>query len=524
MTSRRIPLSIIPDFETLPPGYESVPVAMSLGEFRLGPGIVTLDCLTMRQYLNVQRMLQLYAEGYSPLLTGRGITSEDILFQTGVSHELRHCHDCLLSFSFLEATRRKLFLASNMVSTFGAFRGEDDHRLFPVPLMDWMMADDEARDAAMEPLRVFYEGVDLSIFDLPHFSLARLKDLTEDPDPLRNGLLACVRAAFSIDLLFNREPLESGPSPSDIFELSAVSTQFLTITDRFGFRTAEDIFRTSFVGTYYDHVLDLMAQFLHGNRERRIAGPDALMLASAMSLTAICSAPPAFPTDPRACPSVRFARLWALMLERRSEVLKRLHNIEDLLSFFDDLLKEPSLKERVAQGTDYFERVTQEAKSRWEEIPPHHPATTVMRYWEELLFMRKELHRVALDDVYFHLRGAYESARANQLVLPPIIVNYIDLDPQSYADDPLASKFTKQLQGREVIFRVSDRMNVLKDEIHFVEEVDMLVMKIFFDIDLTRSDNRRRSLHHAVRTLLGRRWIALPELRGSAMKAAAPSS
>ena len=45
-------------------------------------------------------------------------------------------------------------------------------------------------------------------------------------------------------------------TPFDVFELSAVATQLLTVTDRFGYQTMGDIYSTNFARTYYDQVLN----------------------------------------------------------------------------------------------------------------------------------------------------------------------------------------------------------------------------------------------------------------------------
>ncbi|TCM76588.1 hypothetical protein [Rhizobium sp. BK068] len=514
--SKRIPFTIIPDFENLPPGFKSVRFAAPLGEFRPGPGIVTVECLTMRQYLNVQRMLQFYAEGSSPLLSGAGISSEDILFQTGVGHELRHVHDCLLSFSYLEATRRKMLLGLNLRVFLDAFKCAEGGGLLPIPLMDWVMTAEPVRAETLRSLREFYADENLKICDLPYFPLKRLEDLAGDPDQLRDAVLVCVRGAFSIELLLNREPLRGFPSPAEIFELSATAVQFLTIIDRFGFRVAEDIFRTNFTGTSYDRALDLMTGILHGDGDQRIFGPDALVLTSAMCLSAICAGPPEAATHPSACPSLRFAKLYVLARKNRPEVRSRLNDVESLIQYFDELLGEPPLAERLEASTLYFEKVTSDMKqSEALETDPAYGA--VIRYWEELLSMRKQLQEAVLDQLYFHLRGGFESQLAKNLVIPPIVINCTRLDPASYADDPRGADFAERIQGKEVMFCVSDRMNALKREIHFVEKADVIAMKIFFDVDVTQSVERRQGLKTGIRELVGRGVISLQELKGSAI-------
>jgi hypothetical protein len=514
---KRVPFTIIPDFENLPPGFKFVQFAAPLGEFRPGPGIVTVECLTMRQYLNVQRMLQLYLEGSSPLLSGAGISSEDILFQTGVGHELRHVHDCLLSFSYLEATRRKMLLGLNLRVFLDALKRVEGGGLLPIPLMDWAMADEPVRAETLRSLREFYGDESLSICDLPYFPLKRLEDLAGDPDRLCDAVLVCVRGAFSIELLLNREPLRGFPSPAEIFELSATAVQFLTIIDRFGFRAAEDIFRKNFAGTSYDRALDLTTGILHGDGdEERIFGPDALVLTSAMCFSAICAGPPEAPTHPSACPSLRFAKLYVLAKKNRPEVQSRLHDVESLIHYFDELLGEPPLAERLEASTLYFEKVTSDMRQfAARETDP--ACGAVLRYWEELLSMRKQLQEAVLDQLYFHLRGGFESQLAKDLVIPPVVVNCTKLDPASYADDPRGGEFAEQLQGREVMFCISDRMSALRQEIHFVEKADVIATKIFFDVDVTQSDERRQGLNSGLRELVGRGLISLQELKGSAM-------
>jgi hypothetical protein len=502
------PPIIIPDYEFKLPGYESIQVKSALGSFHPGPGILTFDCKTIQQYLNVQRMMQLYLTGDSPLLLGAGLNSEDILVQTSVSHELRHFHDWLLSFSYLEAARRRLFLGANALEMFRYLPRDDTNSLFPVPLVDWVLLDERARREKVHAMKNFYDNVEFKICDVPHFSIARLEDISLDSDTLRNGFLTCTRAALSIRMLLNGYSKPGYLRPFDVFELSAVATQFLTIFDRFGYQTALDIYHTSIRNTYYDEVFAPFDELVIMDEETLASGTNFLLLASAMALWAICSGPEGGPMAVEACPSIRFAKLREKLLEDGRTLKGKLRDIEELMSYFDALFDEAPITERVARGTDYFKRITREATPQVAGVSPRHPTAMTLRYWQELLSLREELHRHAFENLYFHIRGAFESTRTHGLTLPPIVVNCTELDPACFADDPLADEFAGNLAGRETMFRLSDRINALKDEVTLVHEADLISSKIFFDQDFTHSESRRAALNNAVSTIVGHRCIS----------------
>ncbi|AZO34806.1 MAG: hypothetical protein EOS76_04660 [Mesorhizobium sp.] len=484
-------------------------VRSALGSFHPGPGTLSFRSKTKGQYLNLHRMLQLYETGKSPHLFGAGLTSEDILTQTSVGHELRHFHDWLLSFSYLEAARRRLFLGVNAFETlrhFPRFPGG----LFPLPLLDWAITDPNKRQVKIEELDDFFGAGKLKICDIPYFSLPRLQDLSSYSDSLTNGFLVCTRAALSIRMLLNGFLPPGHLSPSDVFELSAVATQLLTIIDRFGSRTGQDIYERNILNTPYDRVLDPIDALVMRGGEGDISGPAVLLLASAMALWAICSGPPsAGPMDPETCPSLRFAKLRAKLLDKKDDLEGRIHSSDGLIAYFDGLMCEKPIADRVALATAYFKTVTREMEAQACHFPSGHPMVMTLRYWQELLSIREELHDVVFKDLTMHMRGAYESKYAYKLTLPAIMIDGTEIELDDLFDDPLSESFFANVVGKERIVRLSDRMNLLEKEIGFVNIADMVISKIFFDQDFALSQASKARLSDAVESVVGHQCISL---------------
>ncbi|MCD9816651.1 hypothetical protein [Bradyrhizobium japonicum] len=493
------PISIIPDTEFRFPGYKSVPVKTALGSFHPGPGVLSFNCKSMRQQLNVQRMMQLYYTGKSPLLTQPGMTSEDIMQQTGVGHELRHFHDWLLSFSYFDAARRRLNLGSNTLLALRELSERQDAYI-PLPLLDWITADRTTREAKTAELCDFYNVQSFQLYELPHFTMDRLEDPSSEADYLSELLLISSRAAVAVKALLYGYPQYL--RPFDVFELSAVATQLLTIIDRFGVHTAHDIYQTSFASTYYDRVINPIDELLDMDSADGIKGTDVLLLASAMCLWAICAEPKAHPMSPQACPAVRFSTLRSKLLDAKQELKRKCHDIEGLIRYFDRLMGEPALSERIELGTQHFKEEALKTEEGIARYPSRHPYQMTLRYYKKLISLREQLHSKVFEDIYFHVRGAYESDRAYGLTLPAVVINTTNLSAEELATD------LGQLLGSETMFRFSDDMNDLKDEINVVHEADRLASKIWFDQDLSLSEAGRNSIMDGIEKLSGGQSIS----------------
>jgi hypothetical protein len=504
------PFTIIPDPEYRLPGYKSTRVARSLASFRAGTGFLTFNCNNVRQHLNVQRMIQLFATGESPLLVGANMTSEDILIQTSVSHELRHFHDCLLSFTFFEALRRKLLLNVNSVKLFKHLPREQDAHL-PAGLLDWIMTDEDQRLQRKAQWREFY-GTEVRLRNIPYFSDERLEEQTRPPKSTEGLFLACARGAVSIRTLLTtdyRDKSGARFSAMDVYELSAISTQLLSITDRFGVHPASDIYWNVFHDTYYDRVLDVIDDLITEDGNKIISGTDVLILASAMSLWAICAEPPepALQLE-KACPAVRFLQLKLKLLQDRSGVKDALGNADYLLEYFDNLMESEATCNRISASTTFFKKWTSEIEAQAGSTEPNSPMFLSLQYWKELLYMRDELQRAAFDDLFFYLRGTYESTKVFGLTLPPIIFNSAGYDFQNLKDyegeDGVeAANVTQQM------WRESDRINRIRDATEWVHVHEAVFDKVYLDNEASSSVHHSM-LMQVVRAVTGSDIVRLP--------------
>ena len=449
-------------------------------------------------------MLQLFATGKSPLLVGEAMTSEDILVQTSVSHELRHFHDSLLSFTFFEALRRKLLLNVNSVELF-KYLPRQQGAYLPAGLLDWIMTDEETRLQRKAQLEEFC-GKELKIRDVSYFSDDQLEEQVR-PSATIDGLqLLCARGAVSIRTLLSTGYTDSAGErfdAMDIYELSAISTQLLSITDRFGVNTASDIYWNIFHKTYYDRVLDLIDDLLAHDGNKLIRGTDVLILASAMSMWAICAEPP----NPgleihRACPAIRFLQLKAKLLQDKPSLKEALANADYLLEYFDKIMEAKPTSERVSASTAYFmqwtsEMVAQAAKSE------NNALSLSLQYWQEVLHMREELHRAAFGDLLFYLRGSYESTKFFGLTLPPIIFNASGYDFEKLEDREPAEAVQR-------MWRVSDRINSIRDATEWVHFHEAVFDKVYFDSEASNSEVHHSLLMQAVRAVTGSDIVRLP--------------
>ncbi len=509
MTDRLKPLTIIPDPEYRLPGYQSTRVARSLASFRAGTGFLTFNCNNVREHLNVQRMIQLFATGESPLLVGESMTSEDILVQTSVSHELRHFHDSLLSFTFFEALRRKLLLNVNSVELFKNLPRQQNAYL-PAGLLDWIMTDEETRIQRKAQLEEFY-GREMKIREVPYFSDDQLEQQVR-PSATTDGLfLACSRGAVSVRTLLTTGYTDSAGerfTAMDIYELSAISTQLLSITDRFGVHTGSDIYWNIFHKTYYDKVLDVIDDLLVHDGNKLISGTDVLILASAMSMWAICAEPP----DPgpelhRACPAIRFLQLKVKLLQDKPSLKEALGNADYLLEYFDKLMDAKPTSERVSASTAYFMQWTSEIEAQ-AATRENKPLSLSLQYWQELLHMRDELHRAAFGDLFFYLRGAYESTKVFGLTLPPIIFNASGYDFDKLED--CEANVAERAEAVQRMWRVSDRINGIRDATEWVHLHEAVFDKVYFDNEASSSEVHHSFLMQAVRAVTGSEIVRLP--------------
>jgi hypothetical protein len=480
----RVPIIIVPDNSFRIADYTSVSVKMALGTFYPGTAQLSFPCSSLREYLCIFRMLAFLYKGEHPGLIMPGLTSADVLLQTSVTHELRHFHDSLLSFSLFEVLRRKLFMLVNMHEAFRVRAPGDPGQLMPVPLVQWLMLPMPERQKTTERLREFFGSPELSFCELPSFTQSEIMDRHVDRQHKDAAMLACSRAGVSIrTLLRGYYPRSFGLAAADVYELSAIAIQLLTIIDRFGIHIFQDIYSQCIVSSKWNDTL----QQVEGVFDKlaplpplmRI--PNALMLTAAMAFWAICAAPSDANESESVCPAARFEALRKKLLHGDTKIsVLHLEQPEELLATFDRIMGEPiDTRGRVELATRSFTAFTEEVETltkSWTVLPYQN---FVLGYWKELVQIRKDLTGKAFDHLYLYLRGYFQHRYAYELTLPPVVIDGTRYsNPSADADE---RAMMKHVAGRRTTFRLADRINAHREALDWISAADGICSKLMFD-------------------------------------------